>query len=79
MTLNDLRWFFMPLFGFEKLIGLQERLYNNLYSESRLSAYDYSHHNVPVVIIAGDCDWITPITKLRSIATVFLRLKRNLF
>lgn len=60
VTLNDLKWFFMPLFSFDKFIDIQHKIYDTLYSEGRLSGYAYSRFEVPVVIISGDCDWITP-------------------
>lgn len=57
MTFNDLRW----MFHFDKLIETNSELYEALLSDGKLSMYDYNlHYEVPVIIIAGDCDWITP-------------------
>lgn len=66
MTLNDLKWFFAPLTSFKKYIGIQEEIYNTLYSQSELSTYHYQRFEVPAVIIAGDCDWITPYGMARE-------------
>lgn len=66
MTFNDLRWFLSPIFSFDKFIENQDKLYATLYSESELSVYDYTQYEVPVVIIAGDCDWITPYSMARN-------------
>jgi len=66
MTFSDLRWFLSPIFSFDKLIKTQDKLYDTLSSESGLSMYDYTQFEVPVVIIAGDCDWITPYSIARD-------------
>lgn len=57
MTFNDLKW----MFNFDKLIKSNSELYEVLLSEGKLSMYDYNlQYEIPVIIIAGDCDWITP-------------------
>lgn len=57
LTFNDLKW----MFNFNKLIKSNSELYEALLSEGKLSMYDYNlKYEVPVIIIAGDCDWITP-------------------
>lgn len=66
MTFNDLRWFLSPIFSFDKFIENQDKLYDTLYSESGLSVYDYTRYKIPVVIIVGDCDWITPCSMTRD-------------
>lgn len=60
MTFNDLRWYLTPQFCFDTFAGAEEKLYAALYSEKGFSMYDYTQYEVPVVIIAGDSDWITP-------------------
>ncbi len=60
MTFDDLKWFLTPLFNLDKLIETQDKLFDTLSSESGLTMYDYVQYEVPVVIIAGDRDWITP-------------------
>ncbi|SHH51375.1 Pimeloyl-ACP methyl ester carboxylesterase [Anaerosphaera aminiphila DSM 21120] len=67
MTFNDLRWFFSPLFNFNKFIETQRKLYDILYSESGLSMYNHTKYEVPVIIIAGDCDWITPYSMAQKL------------
>lgn len=66
MTLSDFKWFLSPLFTFETFIGNHKQLYNTLYSEDGLPAYNRSQYEVPVVILAGDCDWITPYSMARK-------------
>jgi pimeloyl-ACP methyl ester carboxylesterase len=66
ITFNDLRWFLSPIFSFNKFIEIQDKLYDALYSENVLSVYNYTQYKVPVVIIAGDCDWITPYGMARD-------------
>lgn len=57
MTFNDLKW----MLNFDKLIESNSELYEALLSEGKLSMYDYKlQYEVPVIIIAGDCDWTTP-------------------
>lgn len=59
-TLSDLRWFLSPIFGFDAFIERQDKLFDKIYSEGGLSMYDYAAYEVPVIIVAGGCDWITP-------------------
>ncbi|MBO1307150.1 alpha/beta hydrolase [Enterococcus sp. 669A] len=66
LTFNDVKWFFAPIVNFEKYIELQNDLYRSLYSQKGLSSYNYTAFKVPVIIIAGDCDWITPYQKSRE-------------
>ncbi|WP_312640319.1 alpha/beta hydrolase [Hydrogenoanaerobacterium sp.] len=57
MTFNDLKW----MLSFDKLIESNSELYEVLFSDGKLSMYDYNlQYEVPVIIIAGDCDWTTP-------------------
>lgn len=57
MTFYDLKW----MFSFDKLMESNSKLYKALLSERKLSMYDYTlKYKVPVIIIAGDCDWTTP-------------------
>lgn len=60
ITFNDFRWFLLMIFSFDKFIEIQNEIYNVLFSKSALSVYDYTQYEVPIIIIAGDCDWITP-------------------
>lgn len=64
MTFNDLRWFFTLLFSFDKFIGIQEKLYEPLYSKH--AVHSHTKYEGPVVIIAGDCDWITPYSRAQN-------------
>ena len=66
MTWGDFKWFFAPMFGFDKFIEIQSKIYELLYSENGLSEYNYSQYEVPVIIFAGDCDWITPCSNARD-------------
>ncbi len=57
MTFNDLKW----MLSIDKLIESNSELYEALLSDEKLSMYDYYlQYEVPVIIIAGDCDWTTP-------------------
>lgn len=57
MTFKDLKW----MLNFGKVIESNSELYEALFSEGKLSIYDYNlDYEVPIIIIAGDCDWITP-------------------
>lgn len=66
MTFNDLRCFFAPLFSFDKFLGIQDKIYDTLYSESEFSVYTQTQYQVPIIIIAGNCDWITPCSTARN-------------
>lgn len=57
MTWSDLKW----MLSFEKLLTSNSELYKVLFSDGKLSMYDYNlQYEVPVIIFMGDCDWTTP-------------------
>lgn len=60
LTLNDFKWFLTLLFNFKKFIHIQKDLYKTLFSKEALPEHNINTFEVPVLIIAGDCDWITP-------------------
>lgn len=60
MTRKDLKWFFLMVFNLDKFLGIQHQIYDMVYSKNGLSNYNYTSFEMPVIIIAGSCDWITP-------------------
>ncbi|HAQ41052.1 MAG TPA: alpha/beta hydrolase, partial [Clostridiales bacterium] len=60
LTFNDFKWFLSLIINFDKFIEIQDKLYNTLFSKNTFSENDYTKYEVPIIIIAGDCDWITP-------------------
>ena len=57
MTLSEWKW----MLSFDSLIESNSEIYKGLLSENNSSVYDYSlQYEIPVIIIAGDCDWTTP-------------------
>ena len=60
LSFNDFKWFLTLLFNFKKFIHIQEELYKTLFSKEELPEHNITTFEVPVLIIAGDCDWIKP-------------------
>ncbi len=57
MTFHDFKW----MMSFDKLIESNSSLYEVLFSDGKLSMYNYNmKFEVPVIIIGGDWDWTTP-------------------
>lgn len=57
MTWNELKW----MLSFGSLIESNSEIYSGLLMDNNSSMYDYNlQYEIPVNIIAGDCDWTTP-------------------
>lgn len=59
LTYHELKWFLSLLFRLDRFIAIQGALYGALFAKDT-SAYECKQFAVPVFILAGDCDWITP-------------------
>lgn len=56
-TFNNLKW----MVSFNKFIESNAKLYKALLLDEKLSMYNFNmKYEIPVVIIAGECDWVTP-------------------
>lgn len=61
MTFSDLKWFMLQIVDIDKIAEIQSDLYKASFSENGASLYDYTlTYKIPITIIAGDADWITP-------------------
>ena len=57
MNLNEIRW----MFSINKMLESNNKIYEMLMIDGRLSMYDYPlHYDIPVIMIIGNQDWTTP-------------------